>query len=278
MKVRIAVRRWVWIGLAIVGSVASGRAASAALPSTAANTLRAHRRPDRPRTVAPRKGRTHPAGRRVAALSAAAARAGGSGTHRPGACNGRSTRLVRRRRSGSGRTFRSRLRDLFPDRASAFRGTPARAPVLDPRERLQAVGGRCARGPRRNRGDDGSGGDPRAPPSDRTPPGLEHPRQLELVLQVSNFHYVRGGPLEPISIGTPAAAHAARESRLALRALPCRGLRHHRALPRDPLGERGGRIRRSSTSLSSALAWPCADSPWRRSTSSTSFQAPRGRP
>ena len=40
--------------------------------------------------------------------------------------------------------------------------------------------------------------------------------RLELVLQVSNFHYVRGGPWEPISLGTPAAAHAARESRLAL--------------------------------------------------------------
>ncbi len=44
-----------------------------------------------------------------------------------------------------------------------------------------------------------------------------HPgADLELVLQVSNFHYVRGGPWEPISLGTPEAAHAARESRLAL--------------------------------------------------------------
>jgi diguanylate cyclase (GGDEF)-like protein len=40
--------------------------------------------------------------------------------------------------------------------------------------------------------------------------------RLELVLRVSNFHYVRGGPWEPIWLGTPAAAHAARESRLAL--------------------------------------------------------------
>ncbi|GMU65209.1 MAG: hypothetical protein AMXMBFR36_14830 [Acidobacteriota bacterium] len=40
--------------------------------------------------------------------------------------------------------------------------------------------------------------------------------RLELVLQVSNFDYVRGGPWEPIWIGTPEAVDGARESRIAL--------------------------------------------------------------
>jgi diguanylate cyclase (GGDEF)-like protein len=46
-------------------------------------------------------------------------------------------------------------------------------------------------------------------------PRSSDPR-LELVLQVSNFDYVRGGPWEPIWIGTPHAVDAARESRIAL--------------------------------------------------------------
>lgn len=40
--------------------------------------------------------------------------------------------------------------------------------------------------------------------------------RLELVLQVSNYDYVRGGPWEPIWLGTPEAVDGARESRIAL--------------------------------------------------------------
>jgi len=46
-------------------------------------------------------------------------------------------------------------------------------------------------------------------------PGAED-GTLELVLQVSNFHYVRGGPWEPIWIGSVEAIRGARERRIAL--------------------------------------------------------------